>query len=363
MLVSAIDSLYTMLQNRLHSTHPRLHDSPQPPTRISFQTTHPTRLPPALRLEKFDLVPAYFLVIPPRAVASTASGTGADDAGRRGSMVPVPGVDVPPPTLLDAALHVDTTTSSSGSGSGTASPQPAAAEDEQSVSPPGLEGTSAAAAAGADTTTARRYGRSRTDTMRARGASRRAPRAPPRTTGAWTRCWPRRAWGAPASLERSTSDDEPGTGTGGGGEMGPVASPSSSTALQAESHPIMSMLEREDVPGRRWGRGGGEKEGENVKEEERAVKDEERAVKEEKQDEGGVKEEVPTEAAEPAKESEVAATKEGEEEAATPVPVPPQRPLPPPSWQTRPKRAPTTEVETEETEREIGAEVEKEKAE
>ncbi|KAF7356587.1 hypothetical protein MVEN_00992500 [Mycena venus] len=57
--------------------------------------------------EKFDLVPADFLVIPPRAVANEPG----PDSGRRGSIVPAPGADVPPPTLLGAALHVDTDTS------------------------------------------------------------------------------------------------------------------------------------------------------------------------------------------------------------------------------------------------------------
>ncbi|KAK6971878.1 Mob1/phocein, partial [Favolaschia claudopus] len=55
--------------------------------------------------EKFDLVPADFLVIPPRAVASSSEE-------RSGSMVPAVGLDVPPPTLLGASLHVDTSSSS-----------------------------------------------------------------------------------------------------------------------------------------------------------------------------------------------------------------------------------------------------------
>ncbi|KAJ7686208.1 Mob1/phocein, partial [Mycena rosella] len=84
--------------------------------------------------EKFDLVPADFLVIP-RAV------TGGGD--RRGAG---PLADVPPPTLLGAALHVDTA----------AAPVPAVdVGREKSASPPGLD----------DVQNPRRYGRSRTDTM------------------------------------------------------------------------------------------------------------------------------------------------------------------------------------------------------
>ncbi|KAJ6608264.1 Mob1/phocein, partial [Mycena sp. CBHHK59/15] len=73
--------------------------------------------------EKFDLVPADFLVIPPRALAQPGE--------RRGSLGPH--TDVAPPTLLGAALHVDT----------------------KSASPPGLD----------DSLNPRKYGRSRTDTM------------------------------------------------------------------------------------------------------------------------------------------------------------------------------------------------------
>ncbi|KAJ7460096.1 mps one binder kinase activator-like 4 [Mycena galericulata] len=96
--------------------------------------------------EKFDLVPADFLVIPPRVPAPAAQGD------RRGSIGPL--ADVPPPTLLGAALHVDT-----------ASSAPAGAEletgagREKSASPPGLD----------EALNTRRYGRSRTDTMMLEG--------------------------------------------------------------------------------------------------------------------------------------------------------------------------------------------------
>ncbi|KAJ6507615.1 Mob1/phocein [Mycena vulgaris] len=99
--------------------------------------------------EKFDLVPADFLVIPPRAVAAPGE--------RRGSMVPME--DVPPPTLLGAALHVDT------------GPPAALAPDagrEKSASPPGLD----------DAASPRRYGRSRTDTMMLEGDKDRDGRFP-----------------------------------------------------------------------------------------------------------------------------------------------------------------------------------------
>ncbi|KAJ7217577.1 hypothetical protein B0H12DRAFT_1241700 [Mycena haematopus] len=394
---------------------------PQLPARISFQTPNPPRLPPPLHLprapprphlrprllppreefeqaeaesslyarflaltEKFDLVPADFLVIPPRAVASSGAG---DDAGRRGSVLPAPGVDVPPPTLLGAALHVDTTTSSSGSG---ASPSVAEGEQQQSVSPPGLEGTSAAAGAsvGADTTTARRYGRSRTDTMMLEGEGRFPPSPasaaaddggldavlaaagvgmlpPPSSAHESAAPTPEsESAHAPPEEEQEppspTSDDEAalGSGTGEmggeGGEMGPVVSPSSSTAPQAESHPIMSMLEREDsgpvptievVPAtppavdeereQRDEEVGAEAD-ENMKEKEGGVKE----------DEGDVKEEA-TESApepaepEPAKESEVTATKEQETEAATPLPALAE----PPSTETAAPAATADEAE------------------
>ncbi|KAJ7637303.1 mps one binder kinase activator-like 4 [Mycena polygramma] len=107
--------------------------------------------------EKFDLVPADFLVIPPRAVSTSGTTTG----DRRASMVPAP--DVPPPTLLGAALHVDT-----------AAPPPAPETTttttmrEQSASPPGLD----------EAVSPRRYGRSRTDTMMLEGDKDRDGRFP-----------------------------------------------------------------------------------------------------------------------------------------------------------------------------------------
>ncbi|KAJ7152626.1 Mob1/phocein [Mycena crocata] len=103
--------------------------------------------------EKFDLVPADFLVIP-RALAAPASAPG----DRRGSMVPL--ADVPPPTLLGAALHVDTNTASPESDAG--------AGREKSASPPGLD----------DALSPRRYGRSRTDTMMLEGDKDRDGRFP-----------------------------------------------------------------------------------------------------------------------------------------------------------------------------------------
>ncbi|KAK6971879.1 hypothetical protein R3P38DRAFT_3140209 [Favolaschia claudopus] len=49
----------------------------------------------------------------------------------------------------------------------------------------------------------------------------------------------------PQDIPSPTSDEE----TGVRGERGPVVSPSSSTAPQAETHPITSMLEREETSG------------------------------------------------------------------------------------------------------------------
>ncbi|KAJ7624934.1 Mob1/phocein [Roridomyces roridus] len=89
--------------------------------------------------EKFDLVPADFLVIPSRAVGNAENSR----TDRRMSVVPL--ADVPPPTLLGAALHVDvppTVPASTSEG---------ATGREKSASPDGR--------------TAPRYGRSRTDTM------------------------------------------------------------------------------------------------------------------------------------------------------------------------------------------------------
>ncbi|KAJ7274875.1 Mob1/phocein [Mycena rebaudengoi] len=80
--------------------------------------------------DKFDLVPAEFLVIPPRTTPSAAR-------------------DVPPPTLLGASLHVETQ-QDDGAREGTTQHQRG-----QSASPPGLE----------DGVSPRRYGRNRTDTM------------------------------------------------------------------------------------------------------------------------------------------------------------------------------------------------------
>ncbi|KAJ7752442.1 Mob1/phocein [Mycena maculata] len=101
--------------------------------------------------EKFDLVPADFLVIPPRAVAAPGD--------RRGSVVPL--ADVPPPTLLGAALHVDTDTAASEAAT-------AGATREKSASPPGLD----------DAMNPRRYGRNRTDTMMLEGDKDRDGRFP-----------------------------------------------------------------------------------------------------------------------------------------------------------------------------------------
>ncbi|KAK7019138.1 hypothetical protein R3P38DRAFT_2981251 [Favolaschia claudopus] len=51
----------------------------------------------------------------------------------------------------------------------------------------------------------------------------------------------------PQEIPSPTSDEE--TGGAGERERGPVVSPSSSTAPQAETHPITSMLEREEALG------------------------------------------------------------------------------------------------------------------
>ncbi|KAJ6484455.1 Mob1/phocein [Mycena vitilis] len=106
--------------------------------------------------EKFDLVPADFLVIPPRAVSTSGTTTG----DRRASMVPAP--DVPPPTLLGAALHVDTAAPAPEPSSETTTTR------EQSASPPGLD----------EAVSPRRYGRSRTDTMMLEGDKDRDGRFP-----------------------------------------------------------------------------------------------------------------------------------------------------------------------------------------
>nr|GAT48985.1 predicted protein [Mycena chlorophos] len=103
--------------------------------------------------EKFDLVPADFLVIPPRVGEGNANNGNNDD--RRGNLGgPAGAAEVPEPTLLGASLQVTTqepTHLESGSGSGGSSPD--------SVLSPGGTGT-------------RRFGRSRTDTMMLEGEGR-----------------------------------------------------------------------------------------------------------------------------------------------------------------------------------------------
>ncbi|KAJ7207263.1 Mob1/phocein [Mycena pura] len=107
--------------------------------------------------EKFDLVPADFLVIPPRAAAGSAASAGYH---RRGGGGVGHAGDAPPPTLLSAALRVDTDTVAPA-------PRVDAAGRETSPSPsPSPPGLDDAAGAGAGP---RRYGRSRTDTMMLEG--------------------------------------------------------------------------------------------------------------------------------------------------------------------------------------------------
>ncbi|KAJ7779300.1 hypothetical protein B0H14DRAFT_2401301, partial [Mycena olivaceomarginata] len=106
--------------------------------------------------ERFDLVPADFLAIPARATASNVPTR--QTADERGEGVG----DVPQPTLLGAALHVDTDTAAPSLFSST----PADASSTASTtSPPGLEDVVSPQSA------ARRYGRSRTDTMMNEGES------------------------------------------------------------------------------------------------------------------------------------------------------------------------------------------------
>ncbi|KAF8193286.1 Mob1/phocein [Mycena galopus ATCC 62051] len=263
--------------------------------------------------EKFDLVPADFLVIPPRAVASGSESASAD--GRRGGVVPM-GTEVQPPTLLGAALHVDTNTSASSPSSAVPSGEGAAGEG---TSPPGLEGAGAGAGVGADamspqsasaSASARRYGRSRTDTMMHEGEGRFPPSPaspaadadadegptgldavlkaagvgmlPPQAQGhaaavpqenekekekdvapepGQAQSQPESESASAAEPERPelplaqvaepeheppspTSDEEQVAAAEGDG-MGPIVSPSSSTAPQAGERPIMSMLEKE----------------------------------------------------------------------------------------------------------------------
>ncbi|KAF7289813.1 hypothetical protein MIND_01355600 [Mycena indigotica] len=102
--------------------------------------------------EKFDLVPADFLVIPPR-VAETAN------PGNKKDVVAVS--EVPAPTLLGASLQVNTHETAPQETGSSGSP----AEDALSPS-----------------TTARRLGRSRTDTMMLEGEGRFP--ASPMTTAA-----------------------------------------------------------------------------------------------------------------------------------------------------------------------------------
>ncbi|KAF7321949.1 hypothetical protein MKEN_00717400 [Mycena kentingensis (nom. inval.)] len=112
--------------------------------------------------EKFDLVPADFLVIPPRVAASSSIE----------SVVGAPSVDVPPPTLGGAALQVDTNAAAADavdSAPNSAVPAGASAAASSSSpsggnSPPGLDDAANASP--------RRYGRSRTDTMMLEGEGR-----------------------------------------------------------------------------------------------------------------------------------------------------------------------------------------------
>ncbi|KAJ7773807.1 Mob1/phocein [Mycena metata] len=136
--------------------------------------------------ERYDLVPADFLVIPPRVNATSSNvgrggqgmgQEGGEGEGRRGSVVPEP-------TLLGAALHVDTSaqhppTASFPHPAAQASADSAAANTKEGdgigmgrgegASPPGLDDV---------VSPQRRVGRSRTDTMMLEGEAGRFPASP-----------------------------------------------------------------------------------------------------------------------------------------------------------------------------------------
>ncbi|KAJ7310098.1 Mob1/phocein [Mycena albidolilacea] len=233
--------------------------------------------------ERFDLVPADFLVIPAR--ATTSNVPTRQTADERGEGVG----DVPQPTLLGAALHVDTDAAAPSPFSST----PADASSTASTtSPPGLEDVVSPQSA------SRRYGRSRTDTMMLEGESTgRFPLSPataategegePTGLGAQLRGVlasppsepqtekeqakeeeptaaqepepePEPLVGEPELRQPSSPSDpepappsptseppSPSSDDGAGAALGPVVSPSSSTAPQTEGHAIRSMLERD----------------------------------------------------------------------------------------------------------------------
>ncbi|CAK5266103.1 unnamed protein product [Mycena citricolor] len=94
--------------------------------------------------EKFELVPADFLVIPPRIAAAPI------DSDRRSSVIPA--IEAQPPTLLAAALHVET------------APSP-----EDSLSPVDKDNIVSPGSSLDEAMSPRRYGRNRTDTMMLEG--------------------------------------------------------------------------------------------------------------------------------------------------------------------------------------------------
>ncbi|KAJ7129051.1 Mob1/phocein [Mycena filopes] len=124
--------------------------------------------------ERFDLVPADFLVIPPR-VHTEGRGEGKEGGergqGGRGGAGVATG-DALPPTLGGAALLVDTIMHSTTASSDSADSAHAADEARaQSASPPGLD-------VGDVASPQRRVGRSRTDTMMLEGESGAGARFP-----------------------------------------------------------------------------------------------------------------------------------------------------------------------------------------
>ncbi|KAJ6493081.1 hypothetical protein C8R45DRAFT_1095594 [Mycena sanguinolenta] len=215
------------------------------------------------------------------------SSSGSEDGGRRSSTVPAPGADVPPPTLLDAALHVvnrgrrgASSFGASGRRFGRSRTDTMMLEGEGRF--PLVPATVAAGADGAD-------GPTGMDVALAAAAAARMLNPPSQVqaqekenavaaepSGQEQEGGPHPASGAskpesesdaphehlpeePPSISAEpeppspTSDEEAASAS----EMGSVVSPSSSTAPQAESHPVMSMLERDHADPETVGAGAG----------------------------------------------------------------------------------------------------------
>ncbi|KAJ7790109.1 Mob1/phocein [Mycena olivaceomarginata] len=227
--------------------------------------------------ERFDLVPADFLVIPARTTASNVPTR--QTADERGEGVG----DVPQPTLLGAALHVDTDAAAPSPFSST----PADASSTASTtSPPGLEdvGEPAVGVEAGESTgrfplspaTAAAEGEGEPTGLGAqlRGVLASPPSEPQTekeqakeeekpTAAQEEEPEPEPLVGEPEAQSElqqpsSPSDPEPAPPSptseppspssddgAAGAALGPVVSPSSSTAPQTEGHAIRSMLERD----------------------------------------------------------------------------------------------------------------------